>query len=204
MRSITKHLFLLLFLFYCSISCSALKHNNTAKPSDNIISFPVVFHITYQSDEEELIPKYWEEYSEIAFSNNNIDLYIDEIIYDNPPSEAYDHDYDFYENKVNDGRIHIFFIDEFYLYGEIRNTNGLHVHINYCRSVILIKRDTDKLTIAHEIGHFFGLEHFFDNQLNIMSSPFFGRKKDAYFLKWQIDKIIKDIYQREMLCYFPN
>lgn len=103
------------------------------------------------------------------------------------------------KHAPTNGRIHIFVVDR--LADKDRKGEFISgVHWRYAggkrkwrgRRYILVSRHSHPDTLAHELGHFFGLAHTYRKQ-TLMTSPRFGAA--AAFAAWQI-RIIARNYKR--------
>ena len=99
---------------------------------------------------------------------------------------------------VNDNNIHIFFIKELKSNNKKEVLRGFFYFRERCKKIILISDKANRSTIAHEIGHFFGLEHSTDS-LNTMSTK--QRKKNSKFNEKQLKFMKRQIIKNKLFCY---
>jgi hypothetical protein len=173
------------------------------------LEIPIVFHVRNKNDINYRIPKYWNEMSEPLFQQGKIRPVISEIRFDVPDTKP-DVDNPESRNKFykmsNDGRIHIFFVDDIFHknYGKTIY-HGIYKYKNMCNSYIIIQDNSDEKTIAHEIGHYLGLDHCLDNH-NIMNDSLENgqRAPEAGFTKTQFEFMRKKIRDHRFLCKMPK
>jgi len=191
-RWLTKIVF---FLLIGCCNLSRYSHCETLTKQDDTI--PIVLHLRSEKDLD--VATKLLSYPKKTLLAHGINVYIDRVIFreegeldivGTPEMER--------STLDEDEKIHIFFIDS--LYGDDgEQLYGLHVNFsNRCKSYILIPDETTLSTIAHEIGHEFGLIHTEDRS-NIMRSG--ERASDATFTKEQANIIREGMLSKRKSCY---
>lgn len=193
----------LAFISTCAGNNHVLKHENYNH--SNILVIPIVFHVRNKDDILIRIPKYWLTHSEPLFLDGNIKPVIVGIRYDVPnlkPDIKNKKEMSKFFDKSNDGSIHIFFVENIKDKGKETLYNGVHEYKNMCESFILIQDKTEIKTMAHEIGHYLGLDHFYKSELNVMNDK--NRSKKARFSKDQIKTMRQGILNQYLFCKMPR
>ena len=187
--------------FFLLISCANAPNSSKQACSNKSLSntdISVVIHVRSLSDLERA--SYLMEEPAKVFLSHGIKIHIDKIVFSNQSSIELDivGTPDFRrEGFEEDEKVHIFFINT--LYGDDDDElYGLHVKTaNRCKTYILIPDNTDILTIAHEIGHEYGLSHSHDRN-NVMESG--NRLEGATFTHSQIEIMKKEISKKNAEC----
>ena len=102
--------------------------------------------------------------------------------------------------------IHIFIVDKII---DVKDGNVSTVGFyhydgkNKCKRSIYLTLSAKSITLAHELGHFFGLDHVNDID-NIMHAPLNRRRKSAGFSQKQIKAIVKSAKKYEVKCSRRN
>lgn len=163
------------------------------KQDKEIIS--VVIHARSKHDIEVLLPILL-RYSSPILADAKVHLRIVETNFDVPKLSTKYEDLDEFL-KYDDGNVHVFFVHEYIKFLQVQ-VAGVRFSENLCSQVIIITDKTSKTTLAHEIGHFFGLYHHSDHG-NIMHSG--KRDKWPLFNYSQINKMHANIEKRKQCEY---
>lgn len=191
--------YILFFLICLIIACS---HTTTIRKNDfheKKIEIPLVIHLNpnYISN----INKFREELNKtyIILKNMGLILVVDSIKTDSPliiKTHGIKKYRKFFKLIKNDKKIHVFFVYDIKDKTETKKSIVVGIMCeNGTKKYITISKESSQTTLAHEIGHYFGLGHI-NNKKNIMDQD---RTKDHYsFTHRQIKKIRRNV-EREML-----
>lgn len=207
-RNFKKYIYIFLLAVLCLFTCTNEEYQ-TNIPNADILEIPIVFHVRNENDVNYRIPKYWNEMSEPLFQSGRIRPIISEIRFDVPDVEP-DIDNKDSRNKFykmsKDGRIHIFFVDDIFHsnYGKTIY-HGIYKYKSMCNSYIIIQDNSDEKTIAHEIGHYLGLDHCMDAH-NVMNDSMANgiRNPEAGFTNSQFEFMRKNIREQQFFCKMPK
>ena len=163
------------------------------------------FHVRTQNDIDTRIPQYWDSLSKPLFLDGKINPVISEIVFDVPdtkPNIDTKKTKDKFFDLSKDGRIHIFFVDSIYEDNQRTSYNGVYQYRSMCNSFILIQDNTRVKTIAHEIGHYLGIDHTIGDESNIMNKG--DRTMQARFNSEQLAIMRKNIRNQRIFCNMPK
>lgn len=204
-KIVINFLFLVLILVFTA-TCSFVSKNSQRPYDGSEMLIPIVFHISPYEDKEESLEKIekWMKFVYLGYEDTNIRFYIKEISKDRPdikPDQGKLEIYDmsFYYNEVN-----VYVFEDLYIQKD-KPLSGIH-HNNkygmYCDQIISIKSEPNHFTLAHELGHFFSLEHVKDEN-NIMFS---GDERIFYpsFTKKQKEKLNAASFEWIVKCHSPK
>jgi len=182
--------FLLIFAIFCGCA------HNIDKSDFQTVS--IVVHARSEHDVKKILPILL-RHSEPVLLDARIKLEIIEIRYEIPELDVTFSDLDKFAD-FDDGNIHVFFVHEYR-----KSLSNKFAGIQYSKNwtpcapqIILITDKTSWTTLAHEIGHFFGLDHSSDLD-NIMHSG--NRSKNADFNDSQIARMHHMINRRNRCRY---
>ena len=130
------------------------------------------------------------------FAEGNIKLQLAEVKWDVPRTIlTYDRLLFDFRDLIDDRRtVHIFLVDS--MRSSTGFVRGMHI-ASACKSVIILTDTAEPLTLSHEVGHYFGLDHV-DNEWNVMKTGF--RKRGAMFNKGQLKKMRHRILVHRFTC----
>ena len=170
-------------------------HHTIGTSHPDPINVSVVFHVRDQIDVIKNIPIMLEVCRK-AFEGTGIELTIMAIYTDVPERDVeWKGDASNFRAVMNEqGVVHVFLIDK----AQDRSGDGLAgLQVSrHCDNFILITNDQQEYTIAHEIGHFYGLIHIKNNR-NIMHN---GSRINPSFNDRQINRMINHIKRYDALC----
>lgn len=177
-----KYLFFIIFII---ISCLHISNKEHYENCYEKYTIPAVIHFNIGPGPINLIKLYLDiAETSREFEKNNISLSFIDIKYDSPyeinynsPNTEYLHD-----REV----IHIYFVSNV-----IQNKNpiiaGYHKRVSD-KAFVVISDFSQPTTLAHEIGHFFGLDHV-NNKDNIMDDQRQKTNPNLHFEDKQVNKI---------------
>jgi hypothetical protein len=173
---------------------SACAHNIERHNVENIY---IIVHARSQHDLKVLMPALM-RFSSPILADARINIRIKEIRFDVPKVIVSSFDDDEF-TKYDDGDIHVFFVHEFMMLNKSEIAGArLASHGSLCKRAILITDKTNWTTLAHEVGHFFGLDHDKDDESNIMHTGW--RDRNPVFSREQMNKMHTVIKRRRALC----
>jgi hypothetical protein len=170
------------------------------EPPENTIVVQIVLHVESQNDADYLISSMLGTCKK-AFESANV-VFDVVAVYHDIPTMVVEHDDNIisFRDLVYDDSVHVFFVDQVQGAGNW-NVAGLAVYWSDkpCKSLIIIGDDYRDLTLAHEIGHFFGLDHRKKGKDNIMYTGLF-RAHNASFTQGQIQHMRYRMLMHDIMC----
>ncbi len=200
---LTSFLRLKILIFCCFFlsGCASLIDGRYARDSDSDINLRVVMHVKKMRDAYPIA-------GDVVVGANNVLMHRGmrithvEIIDDIEKNlrvkntNNYVMHSKFYKMTREDpGALHVMIVDKIERpRSQKENIRGIMIknEANACFVYIAITQNASMLTLAHEIGHMFGLDHV-DDHRNVMKTG--ARREDASFTKEQLNTIIKN-YKR--------
>lgn len=178
-------------LAFCSCTASLLSRYH-----QDAINVPVVFHVLDKDEAEDDIATMM-EYCRKAFRGTNIYFEIVAVYEDVPMEDVpYETHSDNFVNLMvgEEGMVHIFVVHT--ATGRKNHSLAGLAVFRGCSNYILITDARRPYTIAHEVGHFYGLDHI-PGEHNIMHS---GDRQKPHFSKTQIATMRRQMKQYEASC----
>lgn len=201
---------LLLVTLALNVSCHGNLHAvNAPYSQENPLELKLLIHSTRGKDHAAFIEE------EVRVANHVLmragirvveiryreDIHINRVTY-NGNHETKDNIDSIQAYRAHDpGYVHVFLVDSIDDLSEDDHVVGLY-HSKASRSctrIIVLTRDAKDNTLAHELGHFFGLNHVKQND-NIMHAPMNERAEEASFTARQLRKIGRNARQYDRVC----
>lgn len=166
------------------------------------IEMPIVFHVLAESDVDKILIVIAE--TEKKFESSRVSFPMYKIIFDVPMpiyNMDIEKDVDLFFNIVNEdhGYIHVFFVDSINSEDHGPLAGAETRRVLPCSKLILLTDLQSDDTLAHEIGHFFGLSHH-KNVHNVMNGGSTRSDKHTSFSKKQREHMRNKMRHYNLIC----
>lgn len=192
-----KNKYILLFILLTCLSC-AHSRKSLIGAGGQEISINMHLHVesTSHIDLYTNVPLFWGFIEKMVHFSSSIYEDVFEIkkvtmSFDNTLPKSADIFNRKFLNHKNDGYVHVYFIPKYYVsrYFEESFVGGYTSTGLGCKNFIIITEDASLSTLAHELGHYFGLHHH-KNIKNIMAPGEKRKGKIKHFVTKKQKNII--------------